>query len=123
MFQFICSGANHHGENTDTVKIDENYDPVCCENVDLTHSDGFSDKKAQRFFHIGAPLIAFFGIIVSVLGIYFKRRSNTNRENQNEDQSENISLNEDENNEVHIDINDGSILWPVEYSRIVNHDC
>lgn len=31
---FICSGANHHGENTDTVKIDENDDPVCCANVD-----------------------------------------------------------------------------------------
>ena len=34
LFQFICSGANHHGENTDTVKIDENDDPVCCANVD-----------------------------------------------------------------------------------------
>jgi len=31
---FICSGANHHGENTDTVKIDESDDPVCCANVD-----------------------------------------------------------------------------------------
>lgn len=31
---FICSGANHHGEVTDTVKIDESDDPVCCANVD-----------------------------------------------------------------------------------------
>jgi len=31
---FICSGANHHGEITDTVKIDESDDPVCCANVD-----------------------------------------------------------------------------------------
>jgi len=31
---FICSGANHHGEVTDTVEIDEQDDPVCCANVD-----------------------------------------------------------------------------------------
>lgn len=31
---FICSGANHHGEVTDTVQIDASDDPVCCANVD-----------------------------------------------------------------------------------------
>ena len=67
----------------------------------ITHTDGFSDILAQRFSWIAPSVLTFFGIIVSssisALGIYCNRRSDTNKENEN--QSEKIPLNEVENNE------------------------
>ena len=83
-------------------------------NEPITHTDGFSDILAQRFSWIAPSVLTFFGTMVTssiaALGIYFNRRSDTNKENEN--QSEKIPLNEVENNEVrdassvHIDIND-----------------
>ena len=99
------------GENTDTAKIDEGEyvhkhirkhvtftgTAPSVQPMDLTTDmhDGFSDKLAQRVSWIG-PTVAAVVVpsSIAVLGClcewYRNRRSDTNREHQNENQSENV---------------------------------